>query len=214
MMDDRLSVLRRYLEAAARPPDLLPAAWDLVQPFFRPTAPPAYGLLPASNERRRQLADALSGALERPITRVVAVSISRSHGGRGLPDLVDGDQGLGALLRRRLGDRLWHNLGNKLWECHGRRLWDDLHSDDRSGRELVRLIQDALGANRLDSLLYSLRDVVGDGLVDALFYFLGAAAVGDERLVRQLVPLLRLLPTIAPLGENAGHPETWYALTA
>ncbi len=212
-MADRTDRLAAFLRENARRPELIPPALDLVQPFFQATAAPAYGLSRGSNQRRRLLSDALGGVLGYPVERVVPVSIGRSFGGSGLAEEVAGTGGLEALLRRRLKDRLWHSLGNKLWESHGRCLWDSL-SEDRLGQRLTREIQDGLGANRLDSILYGIRDVVGDCFTDGLFYFLGAVLAGEAEMVRQLAPLTRLLPSIVPLGERAGHPEVWYALTA
>ncbi len=212
-MSDGQDRLTAFLKENARRPELIPPAVDLIQPFFRTITAPPYGLLRGSNQRRRMLSDALSGVLGYPVGRIVPVSIERAFGGNGLAESVAGTGGLEALLRRRLKDRLWHSLGNKLWDTHGRRLWSVL-ADDRLGQRLVREIQDSLGANRLDSVLYGLRDLVGDCFADGLFYFLGASMAGEAEMARQLAPLTRLLPAIVPLGERAGRPDIWYALTA
>lgn len=204
--------LREFLEVHARQPDALPAALEIVQPFFRPTEPPTYGLSTPDKVRSLEATDSLSRAIGQPVTRAVFISAAEVIGRSEPPSPDNRDLSLSAGLRLRLNDRLWHCLGNKLWQDCGRRLWDNF--PERLGQRLVREIQDSLGANRLDSLLYDLRDVVGDCFSDGLFYYLGAVAVGDAELVRRFVPLMRLLPRVVPLGEKVGRTDTWFFLTA
>jgi len=212
-MTDRLEPLTRHLQGQARSPELVMPAMELVQPFFRTTEPPTYGLLRPSHLRRQQLSDALGGLIGYPVERIVTVSIGRIFEERGLTEAAIGERGLQALLRRRLQNKLWDCLGNKLWDSLGRRLAPEL-GDAQRGQRLTSLIQDSLGANQLDSLLYGLRDLCGDCFTDGLTYYLGAVMAGETDAARQLEPLLRLLPVIVPLGERAGRPDTWYVLTA
>jgi hypothetical protein len=206
------SRLREFLEKHAKHPERLAEALELIQPFFRPTEPPSYGLSPPDDVDQRKAAASLSLAIGQPVNRAIFISAAHiiSIDGQLRPDAAN--LTLSAGLRQRLGDRLWHCLGNKLWEACGRRLWDSF--PEHFGQQLVRQIQDSLGANQLDSLLYGLRDVVGDCFTDGLFYYLGAAAMGDRELERRFSPLIRLLPRVVPLGERSGQPDTWFFLTA
>jgi len=206
------SRLREFLEKHARHPERLPAALEIIQPFFRPTEPPTYGLSSPDGIRSLEATDSLGRAIGQPVTRAIFISAAEVIGRAESPVPDACVLALGEGLRQRLDDRLWHCLGNKLWQDCGRRLWDSF--PERFGQQLVQAIQGSLGANRLDSLLYGLRDVVGDCFTDGLFYYLGAVAIGNEELARRFVPLIRLLPRAVPLGEKAGQTDTWFFLTA
>lgn len=60
----------------------------------------------------------------------------------------------------------------------------------------------------------SLGDSLGNSLWDSLFYYLGFVIAGKAEQVKELTPLIRLLPRAIPLGQKRDEPGVWFVLVA
>lgn len=110
--------------------------------------------------------------------------------------------GLGFLIgqhRTSLNAMLAAEYGEK-WPAFRDGLWDALRIDIASRLDLT--FWD-------DPNTVPARATVGDNLVTALYHFLAAAAVGDVDGSESLGGLIRILPSVVPIGERPRDSGEW-----
>ena len=200
--------------AAGRDPGLLSAVLDRARPLLTVADPRPLGLAPAAGFSFKSVNGVLRSCLARPIRCVRFVSADAAR--RGLEGLTDDrfEARAAAALHQRLQGRIWHTLGNHLGRRYSDRLWDSFRCP-AEGRLLAKLVRDRPGNDLVDSLLFRMQDVVGNGREEALFFFYGAGVIGDRDMAGRLRRLIDLMRAGAlPLGEKAGEDGVWYVLTA
>ena len=204
-MDENLELLKRFVLERGRPVRSVDPAFERLEPFFQRSVEPPYSL---TRPDRRSVAE-ISGLIGRLIgsepERLVIISLRPAEERRTIPQSS-------AVLRERLAPKIWHTFGNHLQDRYGA-VGRDRITVETAG-ELRRLVESSLGGNQLDSLIFSLRDVIGEPFVDVIQHYLTAFMAGDEWAFGELARLAEWSPRLLPLGDHPGHPGTWYVLSA
>jgi len=175
----------------------------------------AYKLAPASELDAKEVAGAISAAIDKPVKKVIFISASAPD-----PKLSDGkDQHEGRQIFSAIDFTLWDHIHSRhhltLWEGFprgnrdlGNRLWETLHSI------IGAPLKDAVMSSLPRQLCYDFRLACQNNLWYPLFYYCGFALNGNTERLQRLAALVELLPRIIPLGDLRGDKSTWYVLTA
>jgi hypothetical protein len=165
----------------------------------------------------RRIINAVQDATGKTVKKVIFVDALRPHRARSprprrtwskpppLPEKAVADEhdfniSLAEALRSNLSQPFSFCLDNAQICAVGTAMWQELWADLRprlltvSGRTASVLIRDSFWVS--------------------LVYLLGFARARNAKRVRQILPLVELLPWAVPLGESAKEPGTWYVLVS
>lgn len=220
--------LRRFLEGNAKNEtarELVSGTMAELEPFFLTVESGRYG----SRCRpipHREVVQAIESALVSPPNgvRILAVrfnqllprlcwmteeAYTQALKDLGLNLLASLDTDFRTGLQASFRDSLQVGLGDKLGEGLGADLWGSLRNS--LGLSPRNSLQDSLGLSPRDSL----GDCLEAGLFCSLFFICGFALVGYRERWGRLRPLVRLLPSVIPLGtlaESTEAPGAWLCL--
>ncbi len=216
-----LEALKQYLQAQSPDETSAAQATEIVQIFSAIARNGAYPLAAADGSCAAQLAEAISLAAGRTVTRIVFVSAAAPD-----PALSGGE--------KFDGTRFWMSLDETLWErlhaAHKCTLWDGFKRlpDGRQGlgpsigNRLWELFDKAIGAGLKRAVAKALGRDAGYELLNAcqnhvwysLFYAVGFAVNGNAEKSRRLAGLVHELKKYIPIGQSRKQPGVWYVLAA
>ena len=204
-MDENLETLKRFVLERGRPVRSVVKAFERLEPFFQSSVEPPYSLARPDRRSVAEISGLISRLIGREPERLVIISLRPGEGPRTIAQSS-------AVLRERLTPKIWHTFGNHLQDRYGAVGRARLAVETE--RELRRLVESCLGGNQLDSLIFSLRDIIGEPFVDVVCHYLAAFMAGDEWAFGELARLAEWAPRLLPLGDHPGYPGTWYVLSA
>ncbi len=217
----KLESLKQFLSERSCGESAAAQAVEIVQIFSVIAESGSYPLAAADESCSADIADAISLAVNRPVTRIVFVSASSPD-----PSITGGPA--------FDGGRLWMDMDETLWErlhaSHKTTLWDGFKRmpdgtqglGPTIGNRLWELFDSAIGAALKlcvgkavsRDLGYDLQNACQNHVWYGVFYALGFAVNGHAEKSRRLAGLLRVLKKYIPLGQRKGQPGVWYVLAA
>jgi hypothetical protein len=174
-----------------------------------------YKLALASELDAKEIAGAISAAIDKPVKQVIFVSASAPD-----PKLFgDKDAHEGRQIFSAIDFTLWDHIHSR----HHLTLWEGFPRERRDlGNRLWETLHDVIGAPLKDAILnglprqlcYDFRLACQNNLWHPLFYYVAFAMNGNTERLQRLAALVELLPRIIPLGDLRRDKSIWYVLTA
>lgn len=183
----------------------------LMEPFFTYAETGHYWLHPASKLDPNDVANCISQATGKPVSKVVFVSVdSLIKEGETCGEFVD---------LRELFTGIGMSLGTSLLAAHARAVWTGLEKRGSSLSDLLTTrLEEGLWSDMRKKIMpqvdadlwYSMRS----GLGACIQYYLGYLIIGDRERAGQLAPLMSLFASAVPLGSLLEDPGTYVVLSA
>lgn len=195
----------RFLSARGAPSRLAVGAVEIAGPVLlaadgrRPKVVP---IRPASDDDVRR---AITLATGRDVAAVARVGVSglgdetRAAYNEAVP--FEGS------LHLRLLERHFDGIRSRVFAAYGRAAWPAFKDDLWSA--LRTQVAYPLGLRFWDDPDDGPVSSVGESVMTSLFYLFAAAATDDAPSVDAITPLVRLFPSVVPIGEMTARPGTW-----
>ncbi len=216
-----LESLKQFLSERSRGESAAAQAAEIVQIFSAIAASGNYPLAAADGSCSADIAEAISLAVNRPVSKIVFVSAASPD-----PALTGGQRFDGGRLWLDMDETLWERLHashtTTLWDGFkrmpdgtqglgptiGNRLWEEF--DAAFGAALKRCVEQAVSRD----LGYDLQNACQNHVWYGLFYAIGFAVNGHADKSRRLAGLVSVLKKYIPIGQRRGQPGVWYVLAA